>query len=345
MLQTNLPLPKKRPDDTPRNNVNLDNKANQGLYFNKFFDQWADKFAKVKEPTKNYDGGKNVWLKEFTKKETANTKTEADRVQKLALKLGGAACEYTTTGLFVTGMGLSHPVENGFLWHHTLGVPYLPGSSVKGMIRAWAKHWQDVDDKDIERIFGNDDKADDGASAGNIIVFDALPTEPLKLYIEVITPHTGDWRIATKPTAANAPADWISPVPIPFLAVKEGAKFQFAMAKRTSKTTDEDLEKAYKYLEHALKWIGAGAKTAVGFGRFENSEKAEAKKEAIEARRPPQIEDRVEIIAGNYSGRIGVVLKLFEYGDGMAQIKPDDGQGKIKGTIPLADLKRLIENN
>jgi CRISPR-associated protein Cmr6 len=34
-------------------------------------------------------------------------------------------------------------VENGFLWHPTLGVPYLPGAAVKGLVRAYVEHWDD----------------------------------------------------------------------------------------------------------------------------------------------------------------------------------------------------------
>ncbi len=251
--------------------------GNQGLYFNKFFNQWDDGFSKVKAPIRDCDGGKTVWLKEFTTQETANAEHEAKRIKNLALALGGTACEYITTGPFITGMGLSHPVENGFLWHHTLGVPYLPGSSIKGMIRAWAAEWEGADTKDIGRIFGRNDKAAGGAAAGNIIVFDALPTAPVELYVEVITPHTGDWRITDTPQN-SPPADWVSPVPIPFLAVKQGAKFQFALAARKG-ASNSDLKKAYEYLELALEWIGAGAKTAVGFGRFMTEKKIQKQDE------------------------------------------------------------------
>ncbi len=255
-----------------KQHTKADTAGNQGLYFNKFFDQWHNDFSKVIEPSPKSPGGKSVWLNKFKKINVSNC--HASRIKELTDKLGGATCEYTSTGPFITGMGLSHPVENGFLWHHTLGVPYLPGSSVKGMIRAWAEHWLEEDRADIGRIFGRNDKAGGGAAAGNIIVFDALPVEALELYVEVITPHDGGWRIAPNPTEADAPSDWKSPKPIPFLALKEGAKFQFALAARKG-AKDDDLEKAWGYLEQALEWIGAGAKTAGGFGRFMTKTKIE----------------------------------------------------------------------
>lgn len=40
---------------------------------------------------------------------------------------------------FVTGMGLEHPLENGFSFLNPYGLPYLPGSSVKGVVRRAAE--------------------------------------------------------------------------------------------------------------------------------------------------------------------------------------------------------------
>jgi CRISPR-associated protein Cmr6 len=44
-----------------------------------------------------------------------------------------------TTGPFVTGMGKEHPLENGFAFLDPYGIPYLPGSSVKGVVRRAAE--------------------------------------------------------------------------------------------------------------------------------------------------------------------------------------------------------------
>jgi CRISPR-associated protein Cmr6 len=42
-------------------------------------------------------------------------------------------------------LGNPHPVEKGFLWHPTLGTPSLPGSGVKGLVRAWVEAWMPFD--------------------------------------------------------------------------------------------------------------------------------------------------------------------------------------------------------
>lgn len=40
---------------------------------------------------------------------------------------------------FITGIGMEHPLENGFAFLNPYGVPYLPGSGVKGVLRRAAE--------------------------------------------------------------------------------------------------------------------------------------------------------------------------------------------------------------
>jgi hypothetical protein len=90
----------------------------------------------------------------------------------------------------------------------------------------------------------------------------------------VLTPHDGGWRL-NGPGVSNpplSPGDWHDPNPVPFLAVDSGAEFQFALGV-TRNAVAGDLAAGYELLEAALEWIGAGAKTATGFGRFESSGK------------------------------------------------------------------------
>jgi CRISPR-associated protein Cmr6 len=59
------------------------------------------------------------------------------------------------------------------------------------------------------------------------------------------------------------------------MVVKEGQKFQFCIIPRRSDNEQdkEDCKQVLAWLEAALSNIGAGAKTAVGYGRFEKIEK------------------------------------------------------------------------
>jgi len=44
-----------------------------------------------------------------------------------------------STAPFVTGMGNEHPLENGFSFLWPYGLPYLPGSGIKGVLRQAAR--------------------------------------------------------------------------------------------------------------------------------------------------------------------------------------------------------------
>jgi CRISPR-associated protein Cmr6 len=156
-------------------------------------------------------------------------------------------------------------VENGFAWHHTLGVPYLPGSSIKGMVRAWAKQWLDQKHEEAaKRIFG--ESKDMGI--GSVIFMDAVPIEPVKLEADVMTPHYGPYYQDNQNQVP--PADWHNPVPIPFLTVAAHTPFLFGVLPRRIQDNQaiDDCETVKDWLDAALVTIGAGAKTAVGYGRF-----------------------------------------------------------------------------
>ncbi len=195
------------------------------------------------------------------------------RRKRLLNESGQEMIYLRTSGPFVTGLGRNHPVENGFAWHHTLGVPYLPGSSVKGVVRSWAASWLSQPEEDINRIFGPRDSKDHSSkdhSVGSIIFLDALPIKPVQLKVDIITPHYGPYYQDEK--GKTPPADWHSPIPVPFLAVDSNQEFVFGlMPRRLGYPKDvNDCSKAKGWLVDALKDLGGGAKTAVGYGRFES---------------------------------------------------------------------------
>jgi len=64
-----------------------------------------------------------------------------NRQQNTAMSLGEKVCcfEALSTSPFLTGVGMEHPVENGFAFLTPYGLPYLAGSSVKGVLRRGAE--------------------------------------------------------------------------------------------------------------------------------------------------------------------------------------------------------------
>ncbi|GIX15055.1 MAG: hypothetical protein KatS3mg118_3014 [Paracoccaceae bacterium] len=333
--------------------------ANPGLLWNKFFDGWD----KNEDPKQGRSGNrsdagrkdgsgeafsepaggpaKQAWIGSFARPVGEGDALEAAgaRVQRLVRALGGRCEDHITTAPFVTGTGLEHPVENGFVWHHTLGVPYLPASMVKGLVRAWAEHWLKHDAAAISRIFGG---AADAEGVGSVIVFDALPTKPATLMAEVLTPHDGGWRQGNAP----APSDWHSPVPIPFLVVAPGAQFRFAVAPRPGAGTGrEDVALFMDWLKEALDWIGAGAKTAVGFGRFLQKDAFDEQQKEMKARQKEEEQQRTEAennrplrvgdeVVDTETHETGVIIEIA--GD-EARVEFDDG---IEDTVPVTKLKR-----
>lgn len=250
-------------------------KAHTGLWYDKFCDQWRP------DPTSNNwpglgDEGKLNWIKtvEGPCGDSVKIHELALRQRQLVQSLSGKARVFKTLDRFVTGLGRSHPVENGFAWHPTLGTPYLPGSSVKGLVRTYVEQWLEPaklpDDDTVIRTFGPRDKLTSGV--GSVLFLDALPTGAVQLEADVMTPHYGPYYSDRK--GNTPPGDWHSPTPIPFLAVAAEQSFQFAVLPRGADAA-EDGEIVFRWLTDALQWLGAGAKTAVGYGRFALDEEEE----------------------------------------------------------------------
>ncbi len=240
-----------------------------GLWFERFFHGYETDFAAVDKE------GRSAWLRQFDIKQVgarSELQVKAEKIQQLAASQGGQARIYQCTAPFVTGMGNPHPLENGFTWHPTLGMPYLPGSAVKGLARAAVELAYQGEDKPalLKRWFGTEAKGDVPEASGNFIFLDALPVEPCALVPEVMTPHMGKWyeKGGKTPTAKDTqPGDWHSPVPVGYLTARN-LQLQFAVTPRPGVAADA-LEQVWQALDYALQWLGAGGKTAQGFGTMQ----------------------------------------------------------------------------
>ena len=250
-----MTLPLYQPDASRPRRREADGHA--GLWYDKFCSEW-----RIEGSMWTLKDRKGAWIETLTRGAVGCTA----QIQESALRLaavvdagGGRWDVYTTDSAFVTGLGRSHPVENGFAWHPTLGTPYLPGSSVKGLVRAWAKLDADPtpDCDTLTRLLGGPGRA------GTISFLDAVPTTPVQLQTDVMTPHYAGW------SKDQPPGDWRSPVPIPFLVTAPETPFLLGLIPcRDVSSESNDLAAATDWLRSALTWAGAGAKTAVGYGRF-----------------------------------------------------------------------------
>ena len=255
--------------------------TNLGLRFYKYVDVWSSSWA-LESGSKNEAGAKLQFLEKMIR---LSDRLGAQGGEGLVL-LHAARCRldrlmaslsasgWTTnrqtlrsSWRMVTGLGISHPFETGFVFHHTLGVPFLPGSSVKGAAAAFARQKLDEQDpawptKVKEAAFG------DNEHAGRVVFFDALPTIWPKLEIDIMNPHYAEYYNGSKP-----PADWLSPTPIHFLAIAAGQPFEFAVAVKPERKADETnaselLSLATRAVQGAATEGGLGGKSAVGYGYF-----------------------------------------------------------------------------
>ncbi|WGD28402.1 type III-B CRISPR module RAMP protein Cmr6 [Ancylobacter sp. WKF20] len=209
--------------------------------------------------------------------------------QQRAALIGPKGVQFTATlrTPLVIGMGLPHPTENGLMFHPTLGVPYIPGSSLKGAVQAFVYEWllrgaYDVAkalDEDIKRIFGQPHRLEAHEKAheekatkrGSVVFLDALPVSWPSIGTEILNPHIGNYL-----TSANEPLTdgiHVTLKPIAFASVAPGCTFAFLlrpspMAPVSAAEAEADVALAAGWLAATLTDLGIGAKTKSGFGRF-----------------------------------------------------------------------------
>ena len=137
------------------------------------------------------------------------------------------------------------PLEIGLAWHPILNVPYIPATSIRGVLRARGREICGVS---AAELFG------DVGTQGDLVITEALPTKELALGADVITPHYKE------PNFRETEA---KPIPLVFPVVRPGATFAFFLA--SSRLKKECGAEVYKYLSQALQ-EGLGAKTRIGYG-------------------------------------------------------------------------------
>jgi CRISPR-associated protein Cmr6 len=182
----------------------------------------------------------------------------------------------------IIGLGGESIWENAISIHRTYGVPFIPGSTLKGVTANYARKFLKDFDQNGEAykfIFGSQE------SAGFITFHDALlcpETAKIQfLHADIMTVHHQNYYSDKKDKEANLipPADWDSPNPINF--VSASGKYQLVL------TSVEDCENwlniVVEILTHALQDEGVGAKTSSGYGRADLTDNFHKTKKMEEA--------------------------------------------------------------
>jgi CRISPR type III-B/RAMP module RAMP protein Cmr6 len=249
----------------------LSSSANRSLVF----DRGMNRYEKAK-PISIPPTGKELFLKDFCAEYGQRRNPDFDRFlerRDAALKqVGACPVDLRTHSRLVIGLGLPHPIETGFLFDRLTGSVYLPGSSIKGMLRAAARLAGDGELEDTtgfwtaenrDRLFGPALAPGTIAKTGSLRVFDAFPVQWPRLGVDVLTPHFTRYY-----EKRAVPADWESPTPVPFLTIAEGQVFRFHFASTDQERWKEDWTRLRPLLGTALEWLGIGGKKSSGYGRL-----------------------------------------------------------------------------
>ncbi|MBR1964295.1 MAG: type III-B CRISPR module RAMP protein Cmr6 [Muribaculaceae bacterium] len=262
---------------------NDDFKANIGWLF------YRDYYRGLETGNANLsEKNKFITSSEFKSFKTANEK-------KISEALTGFSCvemEVLPPGLLI-GSGISHGIPGaedfqlGFQFDYTTGLPVIPGSSVKGVLRSMFPMKGESDKTDYIKSLlpgWNDDKIkklgeilfnhDDLATSETPVFFDAIVSRGVEKKQQNKDPKSQDKKgdiLGSDYITPHGENPLKSPKPIQFMKVLPGVrfKFYFKLPKKLQGLTSSDLRSLFiKILED----VGVGAKTNVGYGHLKHIE-------------------------------------------------------------------------
>jgi CRISPR-associated protein Cmr6 len=170
-----------------------------------------------------------------------------------SLEAPGRFCmKGTVNGRLATGLGNESVLEVGIRLSHSYGTPVIPGSALKGVLRAR------IEDEGLrDFLFGSP------SSSAFVEFQDAwwIPDSRSPFALDVMTVHHPDYY-----AGKGAPTDFDNPNPVQFLSVR--GSFLFA-----AQFLGEDPKGAWKgyvqkLLKDTLEKDGVGGKLSGGYGRF-----------------------------------------------------------------------------
>jgi CRISPR-associated protein Cmr6 len=178
----------------------------------------------------------------------------------------------------IVGLGYESVYETSITLHHIYGIPYIPASAIKGVLRSWIiteyfgekegkldlkkAEERALKDKGFLMLFGDTDQK------GEIAFMDAFPMSEPSIEADIMNPHYGAYYAEGK-----APVDTKNPIPIMFLTVTNTSfLFQWGISKADKRILtgifkDKTImEVINEKLPEALDLHGIGAKTSAGYG-------------------------------------------------------------------------------
>lgn len=234
---------------------------------------YKDYFAEINY--QNLDDKNNV---EKIKQKVQNIIDQTPKIKDLNDEdiLGNTHFEATTTypGL-ILGSGNAHELPSiegqailGFHFDYTSGLPIISGSSIKGILRSAFKYKEYIQEL-VKNETLNVKKLEDEIFENNDIFFDAtiIKADSFRKVLgdDFLAPHSED--------------GLKNPIPLRFIKVLPNVSFRFDFELSNGILTKEEKSKLFQDI---LSDLGLGAKTNVGYGKFENIKpfKTEEEKES-----------------------------------------------------------------
>lgn len=172
---------------------------------------------------------------------------------------------FATASRLAIGLGNANAIETGFAFDAACGLPVLAGSAVKGLARAGAVLTA-VDGDKLRRRLGDGPVGKASGNSGDVIFLDALPAEWPRFDIDIINRHHDAEQLPWQ----KLPLDADKPNPLHFLVVRPGVGFTFRIMPARG-AEPSILGEIWEWLTVALDVLGAGAKTAVGYGQLKEA--------------------------------------------------------------------------
>lgn len=157
------------------------------------------------------------------------------------------------------------PLEISISWDPVLNLPYIPSSSLKGVVRSYVSSIKsNISGIPINKFFG------DSEGVGLVVFFDTYPIEckgESLIEPDVITPHYKEISEEIDETSS-------SPTPIIYPTIAPNTVLATIIALNYRYEEDKPLinhKVAYEFIKYAQEALtqGIGAKTTLGYGRVQ----------------------------------------------------------------------------
>jgi len=296
----------------------------------------------------DYDNLKNKKNEEIIQKKVTNIINQTPKLDENE-PLGNThlTAKITYPGLLL-GTGNTHELPSiegqiilGFHFDYTSGLPVIQGSSIKGVLRSAFKHQEYIEEllkdtkinvKDLEtEIFLNGD-----------VFFDA-PIVKADSYGKIL----GDDFLA--PHGDNPLKD---PKPLRFIKVLPDVTFLFDFALSDGLISKE---KKVELFKNILQDLGLGAKTNVGYGKFENfapyetKEEKKAKEEVLKLQKERVEKERLRALENAKKTKeqktkegLNILLSCKNFQEGLKILKESFPTAKPKLTSEHTEIVKVF---